>query len=132
MSKLVKRITKKFKNPRNVLIIGTGFGFLNELCDHFSSVFIISTLGESVRKKNLIYRESFEGIEFIPDLDLIFIDRNQDIHVEKLRPILTRYHPVIFVEGDELFGRAEYKFLQNFGFAVVERYTIYHIWKFQT
>lgn len=131
MSKLVKRIKKTFNNPRNVLIVGTGFGFLDDLCEHFSNVFIISTLKEEVRRKNLIYKENFEGIEFVPDLDVIFIDRNQDVNVEKLRPILARYHPTIFVEGDELFGRTEYKFLKSYNFSVVERFGVYHIWKFQ-
>jgi hypothetical protein len=131
MSKLVKRIRKYFKNPRNVLIIGTGFGFLNELCDHFDSIFIISTLEEPIRRKNLIYRQSFEGIEFVPDIDVIFIDRNQNLNVENLRPVITRYHPVIFVEGDELFEKAQYKFLKNYGFSVVERRGYYHIWNFE-
>ena len=67
MSKLVKRIKKTFNNPRNVLIVGTGFGFLDDLCEHFSNVFIISTLKEEVRRKNLIYKENFEGIEFVDD-----------------------------------------------------------------
>lgn len=130
MSKIVKRIKKTFKNPRNVLIVGTGFGFLDELCNHFANVFIISTLSEPIRRKNLIYKEDFEGIEFVPDLDVIFIDKNQECNVEKLRPILARYHPVLFVEGDELFGRTEYKFLKGYNFSVVERFGIYHIWKY--
>jgi len=130
MSKLIKRIKKNFKNPRNVLVIGTGFGFLEELCDNFPSVFIISTLINPIKRKNLIYKENFEGIENVPDLDIIFIDRNQDINVEKLKPILLRYRPTLFVEGDEIFGRTEYKFLKQFSFSVVERFGLYHIWKF--
>lgn len=131
MSKLVKRIIKNSSNPRNVLVIGTGFGFLDELCDNFGNVFIISTLQTPPKRKNLIYRESFEGIEFIPDLDVIFMDRNQDCNVEKLKPILLRYQPIIFVEGEEIFGRAEYKFLKSYHYSVVNLFGSYHLWKIE-
>jgi len=131
MSKLVKRIRKSFKRPRNVLVVGTGFGFLEELCDNFASVFIISALNITFKKRNLIYREDFEGIEHIPDLDVIFIDKNQEVNVEKLKPILLRYHPVMFVEGSIVFDRPQYKFLQQFKYSVTDVFGSYHIWKFQ-
>jgi hypothetical protein len=131
MSKLVKRIRKNYKNARNLLVIGTGFGFLEELCDNFASVFIISTLTDPIKRRNLIYKEDFTLIDNLPEIDMIFMDRNQDIHVEHLKTLLIKYHPTIFVEGDEIFGRREYKFLQQYNFAVVERYGAYHIWTFQ-
>lgn len=130
MSKLLKRIRKNFKNPRNVLVMGTGFGFLPEICDHFNSVFIVSTLNEELKRKNLIYRESFDGIELLPDLDVVFIDRNQDCNIEKLRPLLLRYRPVLLVEGKEIFGKSEYKFLKNFQLSVTDMFGDYHLWKF--
>jgi hypothetical protein len=130
MSKLVKRIKKNFKNPRNVLVLGTGFGYLSEICEHFGSVFIISTLEEPIKRKNLIYKETFDNIEFLPDLDVIFIDRNQDCNVEKLKPLLLRYRPILLVEGTSLFSKLEYKFLQNFSFSVTEMFNDYHLWKF--
>lgn len=130
MSKLVKRITKSFKRPRNVLVVGTGFGYLEELCNNFASVFIITPSNNDFKKRNLIYREDFEGIEFVPDLDVIFIDKNQEKNVEKLRPILLRYHPVIFVEGSVLFDRPQYKFLQQFNYSVTDLFGSYHIWKY--
>lgn len=110
--------------------MGTGFGFLPEICDHFNSVFIVSTLNEQLKRKNLIYRESFDGIELLPDLDVVFIDRNQDCNIEKLRPLLLRYRPVLLVEGKEIFGKSEYKFLKNFQFSVTEMFGDYHLWKF--
>lgn len=130
MSKLVKRIKKNFKNPRNVLVLGTGFGYLPEICEHFNSVFIISTLEEPIKRKNLIYKETFDSIEFLPDLDVILIDRNQDCNVEKLKPLLLRYRPILLVEGNSLFSKLEYKFLQNFNFSVTEMFNDYHLWKF--
>lgn len=130
MPKFSRRIYKFLKNPRNVLVLGTGFGFLEEICDNFSSVFIISTLSEPYRKKNLIYRESFDNLEHLPDIDVIVMDKNQYIHLENLRPILNRYHPLIFVESNEIFEKNEYKLLKGFGFSVTEMFKGYHMWKF--
>lgn len=130
MPKFSRRIYKFHKNPRNILVLGTGFGFLEEICDNFSSVFIISTLTETVKKKNLIYKENFDNLEFIPDIDIIVMDKNQSVHLENLRPILNRYHPLIFVESNDIFEKKEYKFLQNCGFGVTEMFKGYHMWKF--
>lgn len=130
MSKFVKRVRKSFKNPRNVLVIGTGFGYLEELCENFANVFIISTLTEPYKKRNLVYKETFDNIEFLPNLDIIFMDRNQDLHVEKLKTILLKYHPSIFVEGNLIFGKNEYKFLKSYNYSVVEMFGDYHLWKY--
>ncbi len=110
MSKFIKKITKSKKNPRNILVLGTGSGRLEDLCNSFASIFIISTGEQTVRKRNLIYKESFDQIETLPDIDVIIMDRNQDIHISKLPPLLNKFQPIILVDGIELFGKAEYKF----------------------
>jgi hypothetical protein len=129
MSKFIKKITKSKKNPRNILVIGTGFERLEDLCESFPSIFIISTGEQTVRKRNLIYKESFDHLEHLPDIDVIVMDRNQDIHVSKLPPLLNRFQPIILVQGIELFGKAEYKFLKNYGYAVTQMFNDSHLWK---
>jgi hypothetical protein len=57
------------------------------------------------------------------------MDRNQDIHVSKLPPLLNRFQPIILVQGIELFGKAEYKFLKNYGYAVTQMFNDSHLWK---
>jgi hypothetical protein len=129
MSKFIKKITKSKKNPRNILVLGTGFERLEDLCNSFASVFIISTEEQIVRKRNLIYKENFNQIEMLPDIDVIVMDRNQDLHVSKLPPLLNKYQPVILVQGIELFGKAEYKFLKTYGYAVTQMFNDSHLWK---
>lgn len=129
MSKFIKKITKSKKNPRNILVLGTGFDRLEELCDSFSSIFIISTTEQVVRKRNLIYKENFDHLESLPDIDVIVMDRDQDLHVSKLPPLLSRYQPIILVQGVELFGKAEYKFLKNYGYAVTQIFNDCHLWR---
>jgi hypothetical protein len=129
MSKFIKKITKSKKDPRNILVLGTGFGRLEDLCSRFASIFIISTDEQTVRKRNLIYKESFNQIEMLPDIDVIVMDRNQDIHISKLTPLLNKYQPVILVQGIELFGKADYKFLKTYGYAVTQMFNDSHLWK---
>ena len=95
MNKFIKRISKSKKNIRNILVVGTGWEKLPNLCDVFPSVFIISTGPQDFRRKNLIYKESFDQIETLPDIDAIIMDRDQDIHVSKLLPLLNKYQSVI-------------------------------------
>lgn len=129
MNKFIKRITKSKKNIRNILVVGTGCEKLPNLCDGFASVFIISTGLQDFRRKNLIYKESFDQIETLPDIDAIVMDRDQDIHVSKLLPLLNKYQSVILVQGVELFAKPEYKFLKTYGYAVVEMFGDCHLWK---
>jgi hypothetical protein len=129
MSKFIKKITKSKKNPRNILVLGTGFERLEELCNSFSSIFIISTTEQVVRKRNLIYKENFDHLELLPDIDVIVMDRDQDLHVSKLPQLLSRYQPIILVQGIELFGKTEYKFLKNYGYAVTQIFNDCHLWR---
>ena len=129
MNKFIKRISKSKKNIRNILVVGAGWEKLSNLCDGFASVFIISTGSQDLRRKNLIYKENFDQIETLPDIDAIVIDRDEDIHVSKLLPLLNRYQSVILVQGVELFARAEYKFLKTYGYAVTEMFGDSHLWK---
>ena len=129
MNKFIKRISKSKKNIRNILVVGTGWEKLSNLCDVFPSVFIISTGPQDFRRKNLIYKESFDQIETLPDIDAIIMDRDQDIHVSKLLSLLNKYQSVILVQGIELFAKPEYKFLKTHGYAVVEMFGDSHLWK---
>ena len=129
MNKFIKRISKSKKNIRNILVVGTGWEKLPNLCDVFPSVFIISTGPQDFRRKNLIYKESFDQIETLPDIDAIVIDRDQDLHVSKLLPLLNKYQSVILVQGIELFAKPEYKFLKTHGYAVTEMFGDSHLWK---
>jgi hypothetical protein len=65
----------------------------------------------------------------LPDIDVIVMDRNQDLHISKLPPLLNKYQPVILVQGIELFGKAEYKFLKTYGYAVTQMFNDSHLWK---
>jgi len=129
MSKFIKKITKSKKDPRNILVLGIGFDRLEDLCNSFASIFIISTEKQIVRKRNLIYKENFDQLEMLPDIDVIVMDRNQDLHISKLLSLLNKYQPVILVQGIELFGKAEYKFLKTYGYAVTQMFNDSHLWK---
>ena len=129
MNKFIKRISKSKKNIRNILVVGTGWEKLPNLCDGFASVFVISTGPQDFRRKNLIYKESFDQVETLPDIDAIVIDRDQDIHVSKLLSLLNKYQSVILVQGVELFSKPEYKFLKTHGYAVTEMFGDSHLWK---
>ncbi len=129
MNKFIKRISKSKKNIRNILVVGTGWGKLPNLCDGFASVFIISTEAQDFRRKNLIYKENFDQLNSLPDIDAIIIDRNQDMHVPKLLPLLQKYQSIILVEGVELFNKPEYKLLKTHGYAVTEMFGDSHLWK---
>ena len=74
MGKFSKRLNKINKNFRNILVVGSAFGNLEELLNDVATVFILYPKDESLRRKNLIYRETIESTFTIPEVDFVIID----------------------------------------------------------
>lgn len=128
MNKFFKRIAKTSKNPKNVLVVGDGFGNLERLCENFQTIFIIPHVEIKYRRKNLIFKENFDNVDHLPDINVIFMNRNQSLHVYQLQGLISKYRPSMFVEGQGLFDKAEYKFLQNLRYGVTQVFSDYHLW----
>jgi len=120
MSKFEKRILKSSKQCRNCLVIGSGIGLLNDLIHHCHTVFIMHNDLPKIRNAKVVYRENFNGIDQLHDIDFIFLDYNQYPNLNKIRNLLLKCRPVIFVEGETVFPVEDYKYLSGLGFALIE------------
>jgi hypothetical protein len=129
MSKFSKRLRKISKKPRNAFILGQGVGEIDDILEVFSSVFVVGDFSQGLRRKNLIYLEKIENINDIPNVDMVFLDRNSFEKIKDLRAMYKRCHPLIFVEGDINLQRDLVKFLVDDGYLVSDIEKRYHIWK---
>lgn len=128
MSKLVKKIMKLsgIKQPRNALVLGSGFGFLEELLDSFKTVFVIPAGKEiAARRHNLVTRETTEMLYELPNIDAIIVDQDQIPRILELKPTWAKSTPVLVVEGPAFINRT----LNKDRLAVVLIEKQYHIWK---
>jgi len=131
MNKFGKRIKKFIGRAENALVVGHGFEKLPEILQTFKTVFVVSENLPVIKAKNLIYRESFDDLNALTELTVIFFDRNQ---IDKLKitiPLWYRQKPHIIIEGNIVIDRELSADLYNHGYRAVELQGTHHIWKLE-
>jgi hypothetical protein len=128
MSKFSKKILSAKKEHRNCVVVGNGIGYLDDILESFQTVFIIDGVNINIRKRNIVYRESFDGIESLIDVDFVFLDAVHFSNLKKLRPLWLKCKPVFFMEGNDLFGIENYKYFRTESYALIERYKNMQKW----
>ena len=129
MGKFSKRLNKINKNFRNILVVGSAFGNLEELLNDVATVFILYPKDESLRRKNLIYRETIESTFTIPEVDFVIIDKNLIHVIPTLLPLWRACYPFIMIEGDIKNSEEHYKFLKSNCYKIIDIHKHYHLWK---
>jgi hypothetical protein len=130
MSKLSKRLSKLVKFPRNAIVVGPGFGYLEEISDFFQTVFILGLQTPPLYKKNIVFRETFDNLEILLDVDAMFFDKTSYQHFKRLQTVWNFHKSLIIVEGNELSTQPDWKFLKTIGYQITNIHDEYHIWKF--
>lgn len=129
MGKFSKRLKKLNKNYRNILVIGSAFGNLVEMLEEAPTVFILYPKDETLRYKNLIYRENLESVNHLPDVDFVIIDREYVHTLPNILFLLRARFPQILIEGEPMSSIEQHKFLKSHGYKVVDIHNTHHLWK---
>lgn len=129
MSKFVKRIKKLNKAARNVLIVGQGWGNLQDVIDSYSSIFLIDDENRLVRAKNVVYRENFDNLNQLQDVDLVLLDLDHENHINDFIILLQRWSSILLIEGPELISKENQKLLKSNRYEIVEVQKRYYVWK---
>jgi hypothetical protein len=127
MDKFSKRILSSSKNHRNCIVVGQGIGYLDNIVDSFQCVFIIDG-NAKIRKRNVVYRESFDNIDKLVDIDFVFVDSRYFDNFKKLRPVWLAHRPIFFLEGSDLFGLENYKYFRSESYALTNKYKNMQKW----
>jgi hypothetical protein len=127
--KFSKRLKKSNKQARNILVLGTALGNLEDLLDTFDTVFVVNELEPRIRKRNAVYRENFDNIHLLTDIDFIIVDFNQEKFIPELTQIWRRTAPTIIIQGPELISAECQKILKADHYAIREVAKGYYVWK---
>jgi hypothetical protein len=131
MGKFSKRIKKINKHYRNGVVLWSGFGNIDDLLESTSTIFIVYPKDDTLRRKNLIYRENLESIHALYDIDFVFIDKDMVNLIPELKPLWKRAHCLLIVEGDPSTSMEHNKFLRKERFQIIDIGKNWHIWKIQ-
>ena len=129
MTKFSKRLKKSNKLARNILVLGTALGNLEDLLEVFDTVFVVNGLGPRIQKRNVIYRETFDDIHVLTDIDFIIIDLDQEKFITELNQVWRRTSPTIIIQGPELISTEYQKVLKADQYAIREVAKGYYVWK---
>ena len=129
MTKFSKRIKKINRRARNLLVLGTAFGNLGELLDSFDTVFVITNSPPIIKKRNLIYRENYNDIHTLTDVDIIIVDFDHSNFISELTQVWRRTNPAIVVQGPDLISKDIQKMLKSDHYNIVEVAKGYYLWK---
>ena len=129
MNKFQKRISKMSTSCQAAIVVGDGFGHLQELLEVFNTVFVVASKPPAIRARNLIYRESFELFEQLAEVNFMFYNLNSIGLLEKSTGIWTRNKPIVIIEGKDVIGREFSKSLYATRYNAVHQEEEYHVWK---
>lgn len=128
MSKFIKRLKKINSKARNVLVLGDAFGHVCELADSYKTVFVINETYD-VRKGNIVYRENFDYITLLTDVDIIIISKEKRHHIMEISPIWQRFTPFILIGGSDPVTKEHNKFLASYRYHVTEMHKYFYTYK---
>jgi len=127
MNKFQKRISKNIRNhPNDCLVIGDGFGHIQDFLGIFNTVFVLESTLE-LKVKNLIQRKDFQSVFQLANVSGVFIDLDKVEFIDNISPLLTK-GPDMFVEGNDVLERKYTKVLYQLGYVAVAQLGYMHQW----
>ena len=129
MDKFEKRVIKSSKNTNNALVVGLGFENLEKILSIYNTVFVINETRPEVKARNLVYRENFQNLNFITEVDAIFLDLDKVSCLDELKDFWQRNKSVILIEGNDPIGREYSKPLYDTGWRCTNLHGSFHVWE---
>lgn len=132
MAKFAKRLQKTIKSTESCVVLGTAFGNLDTVSDMFNTVFILLAEDTTFRKRNVVYRDTFDDISIFPNVSLLLIDKDHVKNLERLKSVITRFCPLIYIGDGEFIDKEYSKMLAKHRYEIVELFKDYQIWKLKS
>ncbi len=129
MSKFAKRLKKLNKKARNILVVGNAWGNVQELAEFYNTVFLVDDQQRMVRGRNIVYRENFDNIHLLYDVDIVLFDIDHQNHISELFQVFKRWDSLIIIQGPELITKENQNFLKSHNYQIVEIHKTYYQWK---
>ena len=129
MSKFIKRISKSINIEGNALVVGDGFGFMFDILSLFPSVFVVLNEQSRIKTKNVIYRDTLDGLHLLPALNVVFVDLKHKHRLDDFENVMIQNRPIFLIEGNELLGRDWTKKFYQLGYRAIDQHGYFHQWK---
>ena len=129
MNKFQKRLSKLTKQSLNCVVIGHGFGLLQDISQIYKTVFVIDKQRPELKLKNLVYRENFGDLSGMTEISVIFFDLNTLNDLSSIMNLATRCNSLIIIEGNDPIGRDLSGPLYQYNYCCTSLQKIFHVWE---
>jgi len=129
MSKIAKRIKKNLKKSNNLLVIGSGWGILEDILSVYDTVFVVDNEYPGIRHKNLVYKNFKAQLTSLPNISVILIDRDKIDKLNIIAPLITSARPQIAIQGEEVIPRTESGLLYQTHYRATAQHGFFHVWE---
>jgi hypothetical protein len=129
MAKFQKRLRKMSVNSTNALVIGHGFGKIEDIVQTFNSVFITFYDNIDFKSKNLIYREKIDDLSTLVEIGAVFIDLKNLNKLSEVMPMIRKYRAPVLIEGRDMISKELAQPLIDFGYRPTDQSDSFYVWK---
>lgn len=129
MNKFKKRLSKISRHHNNAVVVGDGFGKLETILEIYNTVFVISDTYPTIKARNLVYRENFDNLNQLTNIDVIFFNLNTVNYLSTVKDFWQRNKSFVVIEGNTPIGRDVSLPLYETGWGCTSVQEIYHIWE---
>ncbi len=132
MAKFNKRVSKTSKKSlQNALVIGEGFGYLENILQMFGTVFLINEKYPTRRARNLVYKENYDDLHLLIDVSHIFVDLKKITDISLVAPVFNRWKSLVLIEGDVIPNKEFTASLLHNGWKCYKLDGLFHTWEFK-
>jgi len=130
MAKFKKRIIKTIEKPTNsALVMGNGFGHLEEILEMFNTVFVFRDDPPGIKSRNLIYKSNLKAVNDLKGIDVVFFDLQKVNFFEHISPLLVGSMPDLIVEGNDVVLKDKTENLYRNGYRALAQGGSWHYWR---
>ena len=101
MADFAKKLKKMSRGTTTAIALEPDGDTLNTLTEVFGTVFSFSVIPPAIKKRNIVYRETVENTDSIPEVGMIFVEVDGLLHLPAFKPTLKNYQPTIVINSGE-------------------------------
>jgi phosphatidate phosphatase APP1 len=129
MSKIAKRSHKIVKNINSCLVVGDIIDNIETFLPFFNTVFVLKTDDRFIKGRNVVYKEKFNDIDIIKNIDIVFLSKSALDQFDKISNVLTYFRSPVYIDHGEFLPKDQSNKFSSIGFEIVELIKNYQVWK---
>jgi hypothetical protein len=129
MSKIAKRSHKILKNTECCLVVGDIIDTPETFLSSFKTVFVLKTDSRIIKGRNIVYKEKFNDITSIKNIDIVFLSTTALNEFDKISNVLTFFRSVVYINHGEFLPKEYTNKFASIGYEIVELIKNYQVWK---